>query len=157
MSAHHQRGSSKSVVKSVHIRGITDDHYGELSVEIDTRDADLSQGRWLACIDSLIVTATRETGLAGDIPVSVSATHSHASVCQGRGRRGLPAPARQVLFVLQDIAGPRQISVTGNWLEIVKPANSFNLVFENAETDAAVKRLQVQALLLLTRVVEQHY
>lgn len=151
-----QSGRSPNVIRSLHIRGSTD-HYGEIAVHIDRLDADLSQGRWLACLDSLIVTIVGPTGYEVDIPVSVSATHSYASVCSGRSAP-VQAPSRLLLFVLEHarILLPTLVTTkSGSWLEVLQPSNMFHLVFLHAETDKVVRNLKVQALLLLSRVVEQ--
>ena len=151
---HQAGGRFTPVVKSIHVRGATD-RYGELQVEIDRHDADLSQGRWVSALASLIVTPVGSTGFSIDVPVCVSASHTYASICSGRGRH-ISAPARQALFVLEhQRVGPTLVTCNSNWLEILKPTNAFHLIFQHAESDKIIPNLSVQALVLFSRVVVQ--
>jgi hypothetical protein len=144
-----------SVVKSIFVRGTSNDR-GEVRVEIERRDADLTVGRWLMAVDSCIVTIVAEPGPRDDVPVSVSATHTLCHIKNSSGHV-IQTPARQLMFVLRPRESARFITIAGNssrWIEVQRPSNVFELVFSNAETDAGILGLHVEALLLFTRVVQ---
>jgi hypothetical protein len=144
-----------SVVKSVLVTGITNSR-GQLSVEIDRQNADLSVGRWLMAVDSLIVTSVSEPGPIDDVPISVSATHTYTQ-CRSQSGHAIQSPACQLLFILRQRDLGRRTLIGGNsnrFLEVQRPSNSFDLMFLHTETEAGVSHLRVQVLLLFTRVVQ---
>ena len=149
MNQHYQNG----IVKIVSVRGDTDNE-GAIQVNIHSSEANLSVGRWLMCIDSLVVTPLFE--FTKDFPATVSATHSFSHIVDIISCRLVQRPARQLLFVLRHdypdtpfvLADSRTV-----WLEVQYPRNSFTLLFQNAETDAGLK-LKVQGQLLFMRVVQ---
>jgi hypothetical protein len=139
------------VIKSVFVRGETDEN-GNIQVRIDSNDADLSQGRWQMSLDSVIVTHNYK--LTTDIPVCVSANHSYFHFCDGGQYKTICLPARQLLFVLRGLYRGVPDLITENrkeWLDVQHPASNFQLMFQNAETDAPL-RLKLQLIVLLKRL-----
>jgi hypothetical protein len=140
----------QSVVKSVFLRGETN-HNGGITVQIHPSDANLSIGRWQMSLDSLIVTHDKD--LTKDIPVCVSATHSFFHFAKS-GHSQVCLPARVLLFVLRGVYKGVPDLITENrkeWLDVQHPSSCFDLLFQNAETDAPLL-LKVQLIVLLKRL-----
>lgn len=140
----------QSVVKSFHVRGETD-RDGAIKVDINHHDANLSVGRWRMSLNNVIVTQLEEAD--ADFPVCISATHTYSHVQQSNGQT-FKLPACQMLSLLRYRNVNKCVVLTTErkpeWLEMQQPGNSFNLIFQNADTDQGLL-LRVHVLLLLTR------